>query len=180
MLIGCLASLRSSPGPSAAGGLGFEDVCGSEGPGGVNPAGLSPRRTAMAPFGFSSGHASPTLSSHTEPQKLPASSYLASKRQREPSLGSPLDTPHSGASVPWLNCLQIAEAGMISVFTQRPQNSLCHCMSTTNGAKGLNTPASIRPEHCDYCCLLKALHPVTSRHDSDRCPQLDLKVRVTV
>ena len=70
-------------------------VCGSEGPGGVNPAGLSPRRTAMAPFGFSSGHASPTLSSHTEPQKLPASSYLPSKRQREPSLGSPSDTPHS-------------------------------------------------------------------------------------
>ena len=79
-------------------------------------------------------------------------------------------------SLGWTACLQIAEAGMISVFPQRPQNSLHHCMSPTNGAKGLNTPASIWPEQCDYCCLLKALHPVTSIHDSDRCPRFDLKL----
>ena len=155
-------------------------VCGSEGPGSVSPAGLSPR-TAMTPFGCPSGPCPfhpvlPYRASET------ASIFLLTLwGPKRTELRIPLrhTTFQVLPSLGWAACLQIAEAGMISVFPQRPQNSLHHCMSTTNGAKGLNTPASIWSEQCDYCCLLKALHAVTSIHDSDRCPQFDLKVRIS-
>ena len=156
-------------------------VCGSEGPGSVSLAGLSPR-TAMTLFGFSSG---PCRSHCDLPYRASetASIFLTYPlRAKGNRAEDPPQTHHvPGASLPWLNCLSSDSWSRhdLCVPTETPKLSLSLYVHHQWG-QGSQHPS----KHLAWAVWLlppsKGLARCHLHTWFYRCPQFDLKVRVTV